>query len=297
MKKFILLVISFLIVIFGIMYFKSCEEILTSLDEKKVYSIENVQTTKLKTLEGYRFFNDGIVTYNNQKIEFLDYHGNVTWDNQDESFSKQIFVTDKYIYKNTEGTIQIIDKNNQAFVIAEISGVILNVSRENDKTYMVVKNVDGENSLYIINDKNEVVLNNKYFEDNVTCVSISDKSEGYAIVTLGFDSGKIVNTVQLNLIDEVELWSFPIENEILVAAKIINNNVIVIGTNNVYYFNLNGKLLWKNSVYNKILDYNINKENEKIYMLYNRNGAMELIAYDFDGKVSEINKVDESIKN
>ena len=291
MKKFIVSVILFLIVTSGIVYFKSGKEILTLLDEKKVYSIENIQTTMLENLDRYDFFNDGVVTYNNQKIQFRDYNGNLIWENQDKSFSQQVFVTDKYIFRNTENTIQVIDKSNQVFIIAEINGSILNVSRENGKTYMIIKNTDGGNSLYIINDKNEVIMDNKSFEDNITSVSISDKSESYAIITLSFDSGKIVNTVHLNLIDEVELWSFPVEDEILVKAEIVNNNVIAIGTNNVYYFNLNGKLLWKNGVYSKILDYEISKETEKIYMMYSKDNAVELIAYNLEGKVSEINKV------
>ena len=291
MKKFILLVISFLVVISGILYFKSGKEILTLLDEKKVYSIENFQTTKLESLDEYEFFNNGIVTYNNQKIVFLDYKSNVIWENQDKSFSKQVFITDKYIFRNTESTVQVLDKNNQVFIIGEIEGNILNVSRENDKTYMIIKNVDGRDSLYVMNDKNEMAVDNKFFEDNITGVSISDKSEGYAIVTLKFESGKIINTVHFNLLDDVELWNFPIEDEILVTVKIVNNNVVAIGTENVYYFNLNGKLLWKNGVYSKILDYYIDKENDKIYMLYNKDGALELMAYNFEGKVLAVNKV------
>jgi len=147
-----------------------------------------------------------------------------------------------------------------------------------------------------MNDKNEMVVDNKIFEENITSVSISDKSEGYAIVTLRFEGGKIVNTIHFNLLDDVELWSFPIEDEVLVKLKIVNNNVIAIGTNNVYYFNLNGKLLWKNGVYSKILDYYINTENEKIYMLYNKDGSEELIVYNFEGKVVSVNKVSSAIK-
>lgn len=296
MKKFILFLISFLIIMSGIVYFKHGKEILTLLDEKKVYSIENVQTTNFEMLNGFNFFDDGIVTYNNQKIVFLDYKGNVIWENHNESFSKRISITDKYILRNIENTIEVLDKNNQCFVINEIEGDILNVSRENDKLYILIKGVDGRDSLYVLNDKNEVVVDNKVFEDNITGVSISDKSEGYVIVTLRFEGDKIINTIHFNLLDEVELWSFPIEDEILVAVKIVNNNVVVIGTENIYYFNLNGKLLWKNGVYSRILDYYVDKQNEKIYMFYNNDGAGELMTYNFEGKVLAVNKVKANVQ-
>ncbi len=142
--------------------------------------------------------------------------------------------------------------------------------------------------MYIINENNEVVVDDKMFSDIITGVSISDKSEGYSIITLRLEGGKTVNSVYFNLMDDVELWKTEIGNEILIKAKIVNNNVVVIGTKNIYYYNLNGKLMWKNGIYNEILDYEINKENQKIYVLYKKSDGCELISYSFEGKVKEL---------
>lgn len=289
MRKLITFISFLLIIIFGIIYFKYGKEILTLLDEKKVYNVEDIQTTKLDTLDEYEFFNNGIITYNNQKIVLLDYNGNVVWKNEDGSFSRKVFVTDKYIFMNMENTIQVLDKNIQKFVIAEIEGDVVNVSRENDKTYIIIKNRADNNSLYIMDSNNEIIVDNKVFEDNITGVSISDKSEGYSLITLRFENGTLINAIYFNLLDDVELWNTLIENEILVKTQIVNNNVVAIGTKNVYYFNLNGKLMWKNGIYSEILDYEINKENQRIYMLYKKDDAAELIAYNFEGKVTAIN--------
>lgn len=296
MKKLITIIIIFLIFILGILYFTYGKEILTMLDEKKVYNVESIQTTKLDTLEEFKFFNDGIITYNNQKIIFLNYNNIITWENEDNSFSNQVLVTDNYIFRNMKDTIQVIDKNNQKFIIAEIEGDIVNVSRENDKIYFIIKDGTSQNSLYIMNNNNEVVVDNKTFKDNITGVSISDKSEGYSLISLKLEDRTMVNTIHFNLLGDVELWSTTIEDEILIYTQIVNNNVIVIGTNNIYYFNTNGKLMWKNGIYNKIIDYEINKEKQKIYMLYNKDGASELITYNFEGKVTEVNKTPSDIK-
>lgn len=296
MKKLMTFIIIFLIFILSILYFTYGKEFLTMLDEKRVYNVESVQTTKLDTLEEFKFFNDGIITYNNQKIVFLNYNNNITWENEDNSFSNQVLVTDNYIFRNMKDTIQVIDKNNQKFIIAEIEGNIVNVSRENDKIYFIIKNGTSQNSLYIMNDNNEVVVDNKIFKDNITGVSISDKSEGYCLISLSLEDKVMVNTLYFNLLDDVELWNTTIEDEILIYTQIVNNNVIAIGTNNIYYFNTNGKLMWKNGIYNKIIDYEINKENQKIYMLYNKDGASELISYNFEGKVIEINKAPSDMK-
>lgn len=293
MKKLITFIIVFLIIIFGIIYFTYGKEFLTSLDEKKVYNVENVQTTKINTLDEYKFFNNGVVTYNNQKIIFFDSNNNLTWESEDTEFSKKIYLTDDYIYRIMENTIQVIDKNNQKYVIAEIEGEIINVSRENKKTFIVVKNNSGQNSLYVMNENNEIIVDNKIFDGNITGVSISDKSEAYALMCFKFENNSIINTVYFNLLDDVELWNTTIEGEILVKTKIINNNVVVIGTKNVYYYNTNGKLMWKNGIYNKILDYEISKERQMIYMLYEKDKGSELIAYNFEGKITQVNRITE----
>lgn len=294
MKKYISFIIICLIIIFGLIYITYGKEILTRLNEKKVYSVKNAQITQIKTLDEYAFFNDGIITYNNKKLVFLKYNNDIIWEYEDTEFAKQVFVAGKHIFRKTENNIQVIDKNNQRYIIAEIKGDLLNVSRENDKIFIIIKNEDGYNSLYVINDNNEIIVENKRFDDKITAVSISDKSEGYSLTTLRFENGIVVNTVYFNLLDDVELWKTTIEDEILIKTQIVNNNVIVIGTNNIYYYNLNGKLMWKNNIFNKILDYNINKEEQKIFMLFENDSYNELITYNLEGKILEINKIPES---
>ena len=154
------------------------------------------------------------------------------------------------------------------FIIAEIEGNIINVSRENGKTAIIVKG-NGQ-SLYILNENNEVLVDNKEFQDIITGISISDKSEAYSLITLTFDNGYPVNTLYYNLIDDVELWNSSISNEILLKIKVVNNNVIAIGTENIYFYNNNGKLMWKNSIYNKVLDYEILQDRINILDVYKR---------------------------
>lgn len=296
MKKLFAFIIIFLIVIIGIVYFTYGKEILTLFDEKRVYNVENKQTTNLETLDKYQFFNNGILTYNNQKIVLLDLKNNTSWINEDTEFSKKVFVTDDYIYISMENKIQVIDKNNQKFIIAEIEGDIVNVSRENGKTYIIIKNSEGRNSLYIMNEANELIVDNKSFGDNITGVSISDKSEGYALITLRFEEKTTVNTVYFNLLDDVELWKTTIEDEILIKTKVVNNNIVAIGTKNIYYFNTNGKLMWKNAIYNKILDYDIIKDKQEIYILYEKDDSTEFISYNFEGKVTNLRKAPKSVQ-
>jgi len=189
------------------------------------------------------------------KIVYTDFNNKILWENQNKEFSNKVFVTDKYIFRQTNNNIMLLDNNNQEFIIAEIEGNIINVSRENGKTAIIVKG-NGQ-SLYILNENNEVVVDKKEFQDIITGISISDKSEAYSLITLTFDNGNPVNTLYYNLIDDVELWNSSISNEILLKIKVVNNNVIAVGTENIYFYNNNGKLMWKNSIYNIILDYEI----------------------------------------
>lgn len=295
MKKIILFIVIFLIIISGILYFTYGKELLSILDEKKIYKIENMKTTEINTLEEFKFFDKGIISYNNQKIVYTDFNNKILWENENTEFSNQIFIAKDYIFKQTNNNITVYDKSNQMFVMAEIPGNIVNVSRENGKTGMIVKN-NGQ-TLFILNENNEIVVDNKEFEDVITGLSISNKSEAYSIITLTFENGSPVNSLYFNLIDNVELWSTTINNEILIKTKVINNNVIVIGTENIYFYNNNGKLMWKNSMYNKILDYEISEENQSINILFEKDNSTELISYNFEGKVIEIQATPSSVTN
>jgi len=297
MRKTTIFILLILIIVIGILYLTYGKEFFSILDEKKMYSVKNSETTKIDTLEEFVFYNGGIITYNNQKIEFLDYNNNKIWENENTGFSKQIFITDNYIFRRMENSIEVLDKNNQRFVIPEIPGDIVNVSRENGETYMIIKTSTGQNSLYVMDDNNKIVVDNKIFNNIITGVSISDKSEGYSIITLNFENGVPKNTLYFNLLDDVELWNTVIESEILIKTQIVNNNVIAIGAENIYYYNTNGKLMWKNSIYKKILDYEINKDNQRIYMLYEQDNNTELISYNFEGKVMEIQSLPVGVKS
>ena len=283
MKKIVLFIVIILIFIVAVLYSPYVKDFFEAQDEKKVYEIENIKTTEINTLEEFKFFDRGIISYNNQKIVYTDFN-KVMWEAQNTEFSNKVFVTDNYIFRHINNNITVLDKSNQEFVIAEIDGNIVNVSRENGKTGMTVKG-NGQ-TLYILNENNEVVVDSKEFRDIITGISISDKSEAYSLITLTFESGAPVNTIYYNLIDDVELWNSSISNEIILKTKVVNNNVIVVGTENIYFYNNNGKLMWKNSIYNKILDYEI--QQDKINILFEKDDSAELLSYNFEGKVMEI---------
>jgi ribosomal protein L24E len=283
MKKIILFIAIILIFIIAVLYSPYFKEFYETLDEKKVYKVENIKSTEINTLEEFEFFDKGIISYNSQKIIYTDFNNNILWENQNTEFSNKVFVTDNNIFRQINNNIIMLDKNNQEYLITEIDGNIINVSRENGKTGMLVKG-NGQ-TLYIINENNEVVVDNKKFNDTIIGISINDKSEAYSIVTLNFENEDPVNTLYY-LIDGVELWNSLISNEILIKTKVVNNNVIVIGTKNIYFYNNNGKLMWKNSIYNKILDYEISRN--KINILFEKGELAELITYNFEGKVMEI---------
>jgi|LAHS01.1.fsa_nt_gb hypothetical protein len=293
MKKIILFIVIILVFVIAISYSAYFKDFLAVLDEKKVYKIENIKTTEINTLDEFEFFENGIISYNNQKMVYTDLNNKILWENETTEFSNKVFIADNYIFRQTGHNITVMDKNNQQFVIAEIDGNIINVSRENGKTGVIVKG-SGQ-TLFIINENNEVVVDNKEFKDIITGLSISDKSEAYSLTTLTFVNGAPVNTLYFNLIDDVELWSASIENEILIKTKVINNNVIAIGTENIYFYNNNGKLMWKNSIYNKIIDYDISHENQKINILLEKDNSDELISYNFEGKVIEIQEAPSAV--
>ena len=283
MKRIILFIIIISIFVAAVLCSPYFKELFETLDEKKIYKIENIKSTEIFTLEEVEFFNRGIVSYNNQKTVFTDFNNKVLWEAQNTEFSNKVFVTDNYIFRQANNNITVVDKNKQEFVIAEVQGNIINVSRENNRTGMIVKG-NGQ-TLYIMDENNKVVVDNKEFQDTITGISINDKSQAYSVTTFTFEDGVPVNTIYY-FIDDVELWNSTIAKEILIKTKVVNSNLIALGTENIYFYNNNGKLMWKNRIYNKILDYEISKD--MISILYEKDQAAELLSYNFNGRVMEI---------
>ncbi len=297
MKKFILFLVTMLLIFIIAFWFTGGKKIIAIFDSNKSYEFISEKMTNYNSLDGGRLFCDGILTFNNQKITYLDHNNNVIWENQNRVFIDSVFIDENYVYKCFENSIEIINKHNQSYVITEIQGKIINVSRENNKTFIISKQNNGKNSLYILNDNNEVIVENKQYDESITGVSISRKSEAYCISTVEYINGNIKNTISYNLIENLELWEETIDDEVVINVKVVNNNILVLGTENVYCFNVNGSLMWKNSNYNKVKDFKIVDDQERIYVLYEQDEKMELLAYNFEGKVKEIYKLPKSTKS
>ncbi|HOW22898.1 MAG TPA: DUF5711 family protein [Sedimentibacter sp.] len=291
MKKALLFILIILILVMTVLYSPFFKDLFKTLDEKKIYKVENIKSIDFNTLEEVKFFGKGILTYNSQRIIYMDLNNNILWENQKAEFSNRVLVTDNNVFRQVNNKAIMLDKNNQEYIIAEIEGNIVNVSRENGKTCMIV--MGNGQALYIIDENNDLVVDNKKFKDIITGISINDKSQAYALTTLNFEKGIPVNNLYY-LVDDVELWSSSIANEILIKTKVVNNNVIVLGTDNLYLYNNNGKLMWKNSIYNKILDYYIAQD--QISILFEKDRQNELITYNFEGKVMEIQPVPSETK-
>lgn len=295
MRKIIYFLMFFLVIMGIAFYFIYGKEFVLRLDDNKTYEIKNQNVISIKTLNESKFYNKGILTYNNQKFIYFDYDNNIIRENENRIFTYNVYVADDYIYRCLDNSVEVIN-NNQSYVITEISGEVINVSREKNRTCIITKQKNGQNSLYMLNENNEVIVENKQFNGMITGVSISDKSEGYFTTKLNYSNGKFINTLTFNLLDDLELWSNVIENEIIIGTKPINNNVLVIGTSNVYLYNHNGSLMWKNSNYNKIKDFEIDEKGEKIYILFEKNMNLEMLCYNYEGKVKEIYKAPHNVK-
>lgn len=292
MKRIIYSLMFFLFIIFIAFYFTDFKEVILKFNENKSYEMKKQQTIDINTLDESKFFNDGILTYNNQKISFLDFNNNVVWENQNRNFTDKIFIDKDYIYRCIGNGIELINKNNQTYMSVEISGEIVFVSRETNKKYIITDQKNGQNSLYIIDDNNEFFVDNRLFDGIITDISISDKLERYCVTTLTTTNNSFINTLSFNhLIVDSELWSTEIEDEIIMKTEIINKNLLVIGTNNIYLYDEQGKLMWKNINYSNVRHYAINKNSEEVYLLFEKNNKYEIVCYSYDGKVRSIYKV------
>jgi hypothetical protein len=150
MKKIIFFVIPIMIAVTLIFYFYASDDFSFGVFGEKTYKFKSGENLDLNLLEKTEFYCDGIITYNNQKIVYSNYDGSIVWENKNGSFSKRVFISGDYVYRCLESGIEMIDKNSRSYIFAEISGEILNVSRENNRTYIISRQNSGKNTIYIL---------------------------------------------------------------------------------------------------------------------------------------------------
>lgn len=244
MKKKIFITVLFLFILFIAFYFTNNEKFVFRFDDNKSYVIKNQLIEDITTLDRSKFFNDGILTYNNQKILYLDFNNNVIWENQNRNFTDKIFIDKDYIYRGINKGIESINRNNQTHMSAELSGEVVFVSRETNKKYIITDQKNGQNSLYIIDDNNEFFVDNKVFSGIITNVTIDDRIDKYCVTILNITKGSFTNSLSYNhLIVDTEFWNIEIKDEIILETEIINKQILVIGTKNIYLYDEHGKLL------------------------------------------------------
>lgn len=297
MKKKIFFIILIIFLSMSVLFLLNSNNIIWNINKDKKYVITNREEIKFNNLDKSSFFSKGIITYNDQKIIYKDYNNNNIWENQSRVFIESIYIEDGYIYKCLKDSMEIINKNNQSFIVPNITGKIINVSRETNYTIIITKDSGDKNYLYLLNENNEVVVDSKKYNNIITGVSVNEKSKSYITNTLEIENNIIVNTINYNLIDNLDIWSKVIENEIILNIKYVNNNILLIGTENIYFYNLEGNLLWKNCNYNKLKGYQIKSEEDKFYILFEKDEKLEIVCYNFGGKVKEIYKIPINIDN
>lgn len=120
MKKLIFLLIIIFAASVLFMYYQYDNKFLLNLDDNKVYKIKNINTLDFEDLDNVSFYKDGIITYNSQTIKYIDFNNNIIWENKNNMFSNKVFVVEEYIFRALENALELINVNNESYVMTEI---------------------------------------------------------------------------------------------------------------------------------------------------------------------------------
>lgn len=292
-KKFIYMLIMFiiaLILLFVLYKYQGS----TSLFSKNIYTYVQKSNIDINTLKNSIFYENNIISYNDQKLICYDVAGQILWENEKNEFSDSIYISNN-IYRVYGNNVEMYDYEGNKQDIIKIDEQIISIQSQKDKT-IIITETNNKNSLYILEYPNELVLNKKDLENRILSVSVSDKSESFILSSFYVDNGLLISELEFNLINGTSFWKMDLKDEIVIETYYYNNNIFAITDKNIYLINAEGKLLRKDSI-SKLLDYDIDHNKENIYLLVENEANNELIEV-IEGKIkkrimipSEFNKL------
>lgn len=282
-KKFpIILLVFFIGTLMLLFYYKSKNG--TSLFSSNTFVFNESKERKINLLTNSEFYGNGIITYNNKSILYTDFEGNLIWENGKEAFYDKIYINKDIFCEYSKHLSIINNKGEQTEIFKLNEEEILFIKSEKNKIVLITEESIGNNSLFIFDNLNEVVLS-KTFVDKILSVSINEKADNILISSFHIDNGSITSNMDFYLLDDLLLWNKTLINEIILYTEIVDNKVYVFTDKSIYLINSHGDLLWQNNSFEKILDYGFSSEKDYIYLLVENKNLKELLKLSTDGKV------------
>ncbi|RKD32063.1 DUF5711 family protein [Thermohalobacter berrensis] len=289
--RFILLFIM-LILLFSNDIFKEkihgifeTEKTTLKVNSKKNISLENNSKVKI--------YGDRFIIYRKNKLICYDMKGIKMWDKTIKYNNPLIYFGEKrlYIADSTMGNVLALNSNgkelwNYSFKltveqILEKKGFLLAFTKAGEELDGInVLNSDGKLVSNIIIEKGKILYGN-----------INDNKKNIAITTLSTEEGQLESYLMLYSFIGKEIWEKKFENQILQNVEFIDEDTIVLVSDEEVACVKEKKLLWARDLEGTLLDIVIDKKDKRIMFLWEEDGKyFETVS--FKGRTLEKKRVD-----
>lgn len=219
-----------------------------------------------KDIKGLDIYDEKIIQWKDNSLSFLDFNGFEVLKKDFEFKDPHIFWGEEtiYIMDRSSGDIYLLNKEGDTIERKKLKSPFYKLQAKEDKTLLYRKDGD-EESVDIIDENGDLLKTHKENIPILT-VDVKDKKEDYSISTLDIDK-ELRSIVTVYSIDEKELFTLDIKDEIIVYSDFIKNDLLI-GTEKGLYFIDNGKIKWEKE-YNDLKD--IKMLDDEIFLLYDNN--------------------------
>jgi len=283
LKKIIIII---LIVLIFLGYYFIIEKDILDLEEKRIM-IQDLESLNIELLREKIYHDNGIISFSDKTIKNTNYNGDTEWSKDIGDFIYKVFYFDD-IFVITENKNKILEINIDGNIVEEYNfeSQILHIEKGKD-IFVILKGDDVNKAVKIVNGNIEEIT----VDGNIICLSPKDDIDSYFIGYFYLASEGINSVVEQRLIKgDIKRWEATLKGELLVEAKQISSRNFVLTGKNFYTFNTDGIILWKYNNFENIVDFIIDKNNNRILLLEKE----KLHIIKFDSSVEKIIELDDT---
>lgn len=270
-KSLVLIALIVLILIF--VFFNSViKDIITVKLFKRNKDFNEINSFKINTESkiDVEVNEDVILICHNSGIYCIDNDGNEKWSKHVEDTKYNLAMNNDVFYMTDENKESITAYNIDGDKIwnYELDRIINNIFMENN--YLEVVSHDKENNEYIdiFNKNGTLFFSNSIRDGKFIKAYVNDKLEEIILNTLHFSPNGIMSIMSIYNIGNELITQKKFENEIIYAIDYINENELLVVTDNNIFIIKDDKILWS-EVVKDIKDFTIDNE-RNIFILENK---------------------------
>lgn len=216
--------------------------------------------------ESLYYYNGSIAKWNENSISFLDKDGSNIWTKEFNFMFPNVISRDKniYIMDKYSGDIYSLDNKGNTVSRSQINAPIFNLIEDNNLVLVHIKDEDLEKLNIVDRDGNIIVEKET---KNILTYSASENGSKYLISSIHISNGELDSKLDYYTINNDEIYSVIIPNEIILFTQIVGNKIIALTDTSLNMIE-NNEITWSID-YPLIKDIYINKD--EILLLYGDN--------------------------